>query len=125
MRENREGTNNLGNTTGLVIDMEGVDVWLPDGFRILQGIDWRVGPGEHWALLGVLMISSLLNIAYLLPIPIRAFLGRPPEGKAHSELREAPVTCLLAMAVTSLACVLLFFYPDPFYQLAAVAVGAP
>lgn len=81
--------------------------------------------GEHWALLGVLMVSSLLNIAYLLPIPIRAFLARPPEGEAHRGLREAPMTCLLAMAVTSLACVLLFFYPDPFYRLAAAAVGAP
>jgi multicomponent Na+:H+ antiporter subunit D len=90
---------------------------------------WYLGLGavseEHWALLAVLMISSLLNIVYLLPIPIRAFLARPPEGETHSGLREAPVTCLLAMAVTSLACVLLFFYPDPFYELAAAAAGAP
>jgi multicomponent Na+:H+ antiporter subunit D len=90
---------------------------------------WYLGlgavSGEHWALLAVLMISSLLNIVYLLPIPIRAFLARPPEGETRSGLREAPVTCLLAMAVTSLACVLLFFYPDPFYELAAAAAGAP
>jgi hypothetical protein len=27
------------------------------------------------------------------------------------------------MIVTSLACLVLFFYPDPFYQLAAAAAG--
>jgi multicomponent Na+:H+ antiporter subunit D len=71
------------------------------------------------------MISSLLNVAYLLPIPIRAFFGRPPEGETHTGLREAPVTCLLAMTVTSLTCALLFFYPTPFYRLAAAATGVP
>jgi multicomponent Na+:H+ antiporter subunit D len=81
--------------------------------------------GEHWVLLGVLMISSLLNIAYLLPIPIRAFLASPPEGESPAGLREAPTTCLIAMVVTSVACVLLFFFPDPFYELAAAATGAP
>ncbi len=90
---------------------------------------WYLGlgavSGEHWALLTVLMVSSLLNIAYLLPIPVRAFMARPTEGESHSGLREAPATCLIAMTVTSLACIFLFFYPDPFYRLAAAAAGVP
>ncbi|VAW85362.1 Na(+) H(+) antiporter subunit A [hydrothermal vent metagenome] len=76
-------------------------------------------------LLAVLMISSLLNIAYLLPIPIRAFFSQPNEGEKLSEVKEAPKAILFAMVLTSLACVILFFYPDPFYQLASQAAGEP
>ncbi|MEX2367671.1 MAG: proton-conducting transporter membrane subunit [Pseudohongiellaceae bacterium] len=73
----------------------------------------------QWFLLATLMLSSLLNIAYLMPIPIRAFFGRSSE--ASGPVREAPVACLVAMAVTSLACIWLFFYPHYWYQLAGMA----
>ncbi len=81
-----------------------------------------VQAGE-WALLAVFMISSLLNIAYLLPISIRAFFSKPEEGTEYTEIKEAPLPILIAISITSLMCILLFFYPDPFYQLAAAAVG--
>ena len=71
----------------------------------------------------MLLISSLLNIAYLLPVPIRGFFGKAKDGANYDQVREAPTSCLLAMVVTSLACLVLFFYPDPFYQLAADAAG--
>lgn len=74
-------------------------------------------------LLGVLMISTLLNIAYLLPIPIRAFFVTPSNGVQHTEIKEAPKTILLAMTITSLACIALFFHPDPLYKLATMAAG--
>ena len=77
----------------------------------------------QWMLLGVLLISSLLNIAYLLPIPIRAFFGKAADGTTYTEIREAPVSCLLAMIVTSFACLVLFFYPGPFYELASMTAG--
>jgi iron complex transport system ATP-binding protein len=35
-----------------VLELDGVRVWLPDGTAILDGIDWRVEPGQQWALLG-------------------------------------------------------------------------
>lgn len=88
---------------------------------------WYLGMGAvetgQLMLLGVLMLSSLLNIAYLLPIPIRAFLGTPAGGEHYNQVKEAPATILLAMLITSITCILLFFYPDPFYQLATQAVG--
>ena len=74
-------------------------------------------------LLGVLMISSLLNILYLLPIPIRAFFSKPPSGEHYTKIAEAPKSMLLAMVITSTACLILFFYPDPFYRLAGLAAG--
>ena len=76
----------------------------------------------QWALLGVLMISSLLNIMYLLVIPVRAFLGNSDQVAA-AEIREAPVTCLIGMLIPTLMCVYLFFNPQPFYALANAVVN--
>jgi len=84
----------------------------------------------QWMLLAVLMISSLLNIAYLLVIPARAFFGESQPADGHDDDHghrhgEAPATCLIAMAVTSLACIYLFFNPEPFYTLAGLISTAP
>ena len=78
---------------------------------------------EEWLLLSVFMISSLLNIAYLLPISIRAFFSKPSDGVEYTEIKEAPVPILIAISITSIMCIVLFFYPDPFYDLAQAAVG--
>ena len=77
--------------------------------------------GQIWMLV-VLMVSSVLNIAYLLPIPIRAFLAKPA-GDVPNGVKEAPLPCLIAIGITSLGCLALFFYPDLLYQLARL-VGA-
>ena len=89
---------------------------------------WYLGLGTiesgQWLLLTVLLVSSLLNIAYLLPIPIRAFFSKAKDGTVHTRIQEAPASCLAAMIITSLACLVLFFYPEPFYQLATITAGA-
>ena len=73
---------------------------------------------------GVLMVSSLLNIAYLLPIPVRAFFSRPEGEEGGAGLREAPLPCVAALVVTALGCVLLFFQAGPVYRfLAPLAPG--
>jgi multicomponent Na+:H+ antiporter subunit D len=79
--------------------------------------------GQLW-LLAVLMVSSVLNIAYLLPVPVRAFFGKPQDGTVYTRVQEAPISCLAAMVFTSLACLALFFYPEPLYQLATSIAGA-
>jgi multicomponent Na+:H+ antiporter subunit D len=61
-------------------------------------------------LVGVLMVSTLLNIAYLIPIPIRAFFGGSSEPK--KPIKEAPIPCLVAIVTTSTLCVILFFFPS-------------
>jgi multicomponent Na+:H+ antiporter subunit D len=76
----------------------------------------------------VLMMSSLLNVAYLLPIVARAFFlpaaaehenhgehgehGAHPGVGAKAGLQEAPVACLIALCTTALLCFLLFFQAD-------------
>ncbi len=67
----------------------------------------------------VLMLSSLLNIAYLLPIPVRAFFLEKKEPQksqfsdsSTSALGIEPMACKIAIAITMSACVVLFFYAD-------------
>ena len=74
-------------------------------------------------LLAVLMVSSLLNIAYLLPIPIRAFFSAPDPDEPAQGIKEAPRTCVGALLVTAACCVALFVYPDPLYQLMSLIVS--
>lgn len=74
-------------------------------------------------LLAVLMFSSLLNVAYLLTVPVRAFLQAPESRRMPAKIQEAPIACLVAIAFTSLGCLVLFFYPDPLYRLAHLLVA--
>ncbi len=68
--------------------------------------------------MGVLMLSTLLNIAYLLPIPLRAFFKPPPENEPVTVgWKEAPFPSLWAIVVTTMCCVLLFVFPQPLMNL--------
>jgi len=68
-------------------------------------------------LLAVLMVSSLLNIFYLMPIPVRAFFRKPAEVAPTEGIREAPWPCLAALVFSSLGAFALFVYPDPLFRL--------
>lgn len=73
--------------------------------------------GVFWAL--VLMLSTLLNIAYLLPIPLRAFF-KPDPGVSPGEAsprEEASLPMRSALLLTAVVSVLLFFYPTPVMDL--------
>jgi multicomponent Na+:H+ antiporter subunit D len=69
-------------------------------------------------LMVVLMVSSLLNIAYLLPIPIKGFLYPPQDTSTDTAIAEAPLPSLAALCLTAAGCIVLFFYPQPLYELA-------
>ena len=59
-------------------------------------------------LIIVLIISSLLNIVYLLPPAIRAFMDPAPAGQPEG-LHEAPAACLVPAWFTAIGCLVLFF----------------
>jgi len=67
-------------------------------------------------MLAVLLISSVLNVVYLLPIPIRGFFSAPAAGVPQNGIREAPLPAVLALVLTATGCILLFFFPDVVYQ---------
>jgi multicomponent Na+:H+ antiporter subunit D len=86
--------------------------------------------GQIWVV-AVLALSSLLNIAYLMPVAINAFFYPPPESQsAESEdasshhgaggakgIHEAPILCVAPLMATALGCVALFFGIDPWIRL--------
>ncbi len=94
--------------------------------------------------IAVLMISSLLNVTYLLPIVARAFffeardereteihnyknidnaggIGITGDAVCSNQwnfygLNEAPLPSVLAIVVTTISCVVLFLYADVIYH---------
>lgn len=76
------------------------------------------------AFLVVLLLSSLLNIAYLLPIPLIAFFCKEDPEKSHpdhADHGEAPLLVRVPLLVTAAGCLVLFLWPDLFHDLAAMA----
>ncbi|RFF28393.1 MULTISPECIES: proton-conducting transporter membrane subunit [unclassified Wenzhouxiangella] len=73
-------------------------------------------------LVAALLLSSLLNILYLLIIPIRAFFAPAAEGVPTEGIHEAPLPQLIAMTVCAAGCIALFFWPDPLFHLAGMLV---
>ncbi len=81
-------------------------------------------------VIGVLIISSLLNVAYLLSIPVQAFylepaaVGAKPQGSGAKaidwrNIREAPLLCVIPPMMTALFALLLFIFADPLYAYLA------
>lgn len=78
----------------------------------------------QWTVMAVLLISSLLNVAYLLPVAARGFFvpgvaDGQEVGNAPTAIREAPLACVVPLCLTALGCVLLFFFADGLYALLA------
>ncbi|MDC0948441.1 proton-conducting transporter membrane subunit [Gammaproteobacteria bacterium] len=74
---------------------------------------------EQMLIVVLFMVSSLLNVAYLLPVFVRGvFL--PPQPRAigreltgiDEPIHEAPPFCVVPLVVTASLCVVLFFYAD-------------
>jgi len=71
----------------------------------------------HIVFVAVLMISSLLNVAYLLPLVGRGFFrGNPGEG-APIGIKEAPLFCVVPLCITAFGCLLLFIFAEDLYAL--------
>lgn len=80
---------------------------------------------EQWILMVILMLSSLLNIAYLLPISFHAFFSKEQGTStnhggqlASIQIKEAPLPSLIAIGITMFGCLILFVYPQPLFELA-------
>ena len=82
-------------------------------YLILGALD-----AQQFLMVGVLIVSSLLNIAYLLPIVVNAFFFPTTEVEIGDGIKEAPIACVASLLVTAFSCLILFLYPDFFLNLA-------
>jgi multicomponent Na+:H+ antiporter subunit D len=71
----------------------------------------------NWLAVGVIVLSTLLNAAYFLPIVFRAFFLKLADEHGHGS-GEAPWPLVAALTVTACGTVLLFLVPDIPYALA-------
>jgi multicomponent Na+:H+ antiporter subunit D len=70
---------------------------------------------ESWVAISVVVISTLLNAAYFLPIVYVAFFREDKEEKeTHG---EAPFTIVLALTLTAVGTILLFVLPGRLLSL--------
>ncbi len=72
----------------------------------------------------VLLVSSILNAAYFLPVVYKAFFCTEEESMFPGPRKEPPRWCLVPPVLTAAASIALFFYPQPFLNLARAAVAA-
>ncbi|MCP4114047.1 MAG: monovalent cation/H+ antiporter subunit D family protein [Desulfobacteraceae bacterium] len=73
-------------------------------------------------LLLVLLLSSFLNAAYFFPVFYNAFFLSEPEMTFENRVSEAPIWCVVPLTITAGISMVLFFYPQPFLNLAKLAV---
>lgn len=66
----------------------------------------------------VLLISTLLNAGYFVPIIYRAFARPLPQSPKHRSHGEAPWTLVLPLCLTATLTVVLFCWPQPLLELA-------
>lgn len=72
---------------------------------------------HNMVLLMVLLISSLLNLFYLVGIPLRAFFAKPVDPSYSHGIKEAPTFSLIAILITTAGCLVLFLLVNPVWNL--------
>jgi multicomponent Na+:H+ antiporter subunit D len=74
-------------------------------------------------IIAVLMVSSLLNAGYFVPITIKAFFeGRKGRWRPQ-DIKEAPLTMVIPLVITSLLSLLMGLYPGFFVRLIGTLFG--
>ncbi len=91
-------------------------------YELMQGAADADGKGY---VIAILIMSSLLNVAYLLPIPILALMPPPgsPEPAAYKRPDGAPFFTVAAPVFTAFLCFVLFFTVGAIGDFLLPAVG--
>ncbi len=75
---------------------------------------------DQLLLMAALMASSLLSVAYLLPVAVIGFMApakgaNPGHGEPTGGIHEAPLMCVAPLWLTALGTIALFFLAEPLY----------
>jgi multicomponent Na+:H+ antiporter subunit D len=77
----------------------------------------------NWIAAGVIILSTLLNAGYYLPVIYRAFFAGQGREARDARISEAPWPMVFALTVTAAATIVLFFLPGIPYSLAILTIG--
>ncbi|MEM6905849.1 MAG: monovalent cation/H+ antiporter subunit D family protein [Pseudomonadota bacterium] len=82
--------------------------------------------GGDWLSMVVMILATVLNAMYFLPIVYRAFwLAPPPDNREFPAHGEGPIPVVMALSVTALLTVGMFLWPQIPYDLATAIMEAP
>jgi multicomponent Na+:H+ antiporter subunit D len=78
---------------------------------------------HQWPILVVLLVSTLLNMGYFMPVVFISFFAKDSESvKGNQNIHESSPFVVVPLAFTALVSVAIFFYPYPFIHLAEIFV---
>jgi multicomponent Na+:H+ antiporter subunit D len=75
------------------------------------------------AIIVVLMLSTLLNACYFLPIVYQAFFKPVPLGESD-KMHEAPAFMVVPLCLTAIGTLVLFLWPELLFNLARLVVAS-
>jgi multicomponent Na+:H+ antiporter subunit D len=77
---------------------------------------WKLLVGSveahQMGILLLLLVSTLLNAAYFVPITYRAFFGKPPVDEPYTGIKEAPLSMLIPILIACAFSIILGIYPN-------------
>jgi len=77
---------------------------------------WKLLVGSveahQMGILLLLLVSTLLNAAYFLPITYRAFFGKRPANEPYTGIKEAPLSMLIPILIACAFSIILGIYPN-------------
>ncbi len=76
-------------------------------------------------IIGVLLISSLLNVAYLMPLVAKGFFMTDSGKKDLITFGEGPLLLWIPLALTAFGCIVLFFYAGTIQDFLMPLIATP
>lgn len=67
-------------------------------------------------IIAVLLVSTLLNAAYFVPVVYQGFFGKPSEVDLQHNYREAHLSMVIPLSITAVISVVIGLYPDLFLR---------
>jgi len=88
---------------------------------------WNIALGaieaQQLIFVGVLLLSTVLNASYFLPIVYKAYFETAPATKDDEHIQEASPAIVVPIAITAAGTIAFGIYPDYFMQLIALTLG--
>lgn len=78
---------------------------------------------HYIGILLVLLVSTMLNVAYFAPVTYKAFFGKRPPGEPYEGIKEAPLSMLIPIMIAAFISVFIGIYPAFFMNFVSLVVG--
>jgi len=78
---------------------------------------------DQMGILLILIASTMLNAGYFMPVTIKAFFGKRPEGEPYQGIQEAPLSMLIPIVIACTISVLLGIFPNFMMQFVRMVTG--